>query len=242
MSKMQALGVKRAVLAVEAHWHGQIAEGLIVAGRVYFGKLDDGDSEILDKAARKRIEQSGLGAELDREAIIAVQLHASGPFRFDSREEPGYYEGQLVGVDVEFFAYPWIGRSEPLILEPMRSPRALEGAAARADVAALQGAFATGPHDQNELNRAMIAAALAPFDNRAVFIALLNAGAQLEPARPFVSPLFNALGTPCNVEDLLALGADPNVPDERGRTPLAAAREGGYAASAKLLQLAGGHL
>lgn len=237
MAKMGALGIGRAAITVAASIHHGGATDFHVTGEVYFTKIDAGASEVLDPSRLRSISRSGLAAELDRRALLVAQ---TAPIGFRQDAGPGsLYEGEVVQSLVNFFAAPWLRDPTGPFLFSAPAPSTLLGAVAREDVGGVVRALRNERPGRHELNTAMIHAVLQPFDNAAVITVLAAAGAELEPSPPFVSPLFNALGSPCNVEALLALGADPNARDQSGRTVLRVAGDGGYLRAASLLKAAG---
>src|SRR6185312_579450 len=111
----------------------------------------------------------------------------------------------------------------------LAKPETLDEAAEEQDLPAIAAILSAQVPSQSALTNALVSAAHCPYDNSAVIVRLVQAGADVNgrsSVPPYDSPLTAVVvqrGTR-NLTALLALGANPAQPARKGETPLELAR------------------
>lgn len=220
MERMRGQGVARASVEIAAILEKGKPTQLRIDRRLYFSRLDGADSQIVDIAALKRIEESGLSLLLD-EISRARALKAPvvrGP-------DLHFFTDKQLTADLEFFAVPTI-RERQVMFGPRGHLKPLEARVILGDLIGTRTLLESRKFADDELDQALFASVLSRYDNTTVMHVLLTAGANVNArASNGVIPLMSAIAHPCNLIPLLNAGADLNARDKWGRTAIQQARE-----------------
>lgn len=240
MAAMRNEDVKRAYFEVHSIWHDGKPTHIQVVHRLYFGEFDAANSQTVDPARLKQFEQSGLEATLDgiaREKTMQGHLFLG----VENRPNP---EGKNMYNAVELFANPWLPERRVVIIPMVKSRPVILHAAVIGDQLTLEAQVNGGKLKPQDINRALMVAVTASYDNSMVIKVLTGAGANVNfHGEDGITPLINAVAHPCNVRALLKEGADPSARDKWGRDALEVAREVKQRISVQLLEdaAANGH-
>lgn len=253
MAVMRRLGIQRAAAWLRA----TVAEGsptkLAVISLQFFRRYDGLGSVITSRSDLEKIEASGLPQTLRKLALAQARGTSIGIPTDVKHPMPG--DGTIVTMGVEFAADAWmsgvlVNFANAVFVTNAPAPATIQGAAWRQDVAAVATALAGGGTGGPELDRALVAAAgnADGSSNDAIISMLVRAGANINGSALLPTSKIRT-GTAltsaiearaaCNVTTLLRLGADPNLPNALGMTPLMLARQAGLDAAERALTAAG---
>lgn len=239
MEQMTRAGIRRLMFEVESVWHDGGAHELRITRRLYFSAYDDPNSLITDPQRLNELKSGEMRAVLDKavleQAASAVPLHG-----IDS-EHWNLKNGQLGYCRVELFDVPRFTGVHPRILPLAKDASSrLNRAATSGDEMELKQILeSSGVPTRDALNEALIAAAGSRYNNSSIIDLLLSHGADINVhGKSGVTPLINAVASPCNLATLLAKGANINERDRWGHTALELAKDGGRAQSERLLEQA----
>lgn len=234
--KMLKNDIKRAEVDVYSVWNGKKPTNLVIVSRAYFRQYDGPNSQISDPVTLKAIEASGLPEVLDsvaRERVLVATV-----FKFP---DPHFWLPKRKFSIVEVFANPWLQEAAVLLYPRYRSkmPNDLYGAATAGDANRTAELVRLHNFKKHELSRALFFAAISRYDNTAVINMLVHAGADPNVRNSDGdTPLVAAIGRPCNIQPLLAVGVQADARDKSGETALDIARQQKAAESIRLLEAA----
>jgi hypothetical protein len=233
MAKMRQAGVERALLEVHVALGRNDRRQMEIVRRLYFGQLDGPHSQKSDAATLEKIEASGLAREL--EGIARRRVLAAPLVRGHSKDGADNRFSSFV----EFFSNPWL-QEQKVALFRSGQPAPLTVPVVHEDALATEALLKSHTFREDELDKALLDAALSRYDNSAVIKLLLGAGADVNARTSAgTTPLMNAVPHSCNLQPLLDGGADLNVIDKWGRTALQLARESKQTYAIGLLERAG---
>ena len=231
MAMMRNQGVQRALFEVRKDLHGNRPEGIHIIGRLYFRQFDGPNSQIADVATLKAIEAGGLAANLDdlaRHRVLVAPI---------IKGEVYFGKGNQLASLVEFFADAWLLEPSVFLARSGSSNTPLRERVLSEDVMGTRSVLQSGKFTKKQLDRALFDAVLTRHDNSAVIKLLLDAGADVN-ARTLdgTTPLMSAVARPCNLQELLAQGAELTAHDKWGTTALQRARDQKQRTAVRLLE------
>jgi hypothetical protein len=219
MARMQGLGVERARLELQAVIRKNRPANIQVVRRLYYRKFDAPNSQIMDEGELKLIE-TGIQGDLDdtaRERASRAHIVRGPGLHFKQPKRLTSY--------IEFLANQWLLEQEVYWFPSGRTVSPFTPAVTQSDAAQTLVLLKSHAFTTEQINRALLYAALSRYDNSAVIALLIHAGA--DPNTRFsdaTTPLMIAIDHPCNLRPLLDGGADPNLRDKWGKTALDSAR------------------
>jgi hypothetical protein len=220
MDLMKANGVKKASFEIHFVWHHGPGQMKVVRS-MYFRQYDDPNSQIVEANALEQFANNSLQTQLQQ--IALDQTSKSGWFF----EQPEHEDG-LAGVSyVDLYDDELIPRGSPVV-QPFVSHSDLVQAATLGDKLSVEKLLNAGRVDKFEVQAALLRAIFGPDEKTDIIRRLVAAGGDVNPHSTGVhSPLRYAVNEDklLTVKLLLHLGADPNLSDWDGKTPLDAAKK-----------------
>ena len=222
MDAMKKQRVKQALVDVKGAWYRTIGfRPNKVVRVVYRTEYSRPDSQIVDDVKLQALEKSTLRREL--EAVALEKSKQARWMRIDSNplRQPGYAHVCLMDDEWLPCGPMRIDRDMFSAFEESEAP--LYSAAIYPDLVSASRQLATNHFSQADLDTALFGAITNSSDNTKMVELLVKAGANVNARRNDGSTLLMEAASALrvtNVKLLLALGADPNLRNQRGDTAL----------------------